>query len=527
MKVGAPAEPPLKPEAHQAAMALGEIAALAGVEDAAYLLGSTYAGMLPTALRSQRGVYYTPPLLARRLVDGAEAAGVDWANAKVLDPAAGAGAFLLPIAKRMVEHLRGCNRRVVVRNVLGRLQGFELDPFSAWMSQVFLEALLHERLEGAGTDFLEVATVCDSLTRVDSAEFDLVIGNPPYGRVALSSEQRREFQGSLFGHANLYGVFLDLAIRKARPDSGVVAYVTPTSFLGGEYFKRLRALLGAEANPVSIDFVHERTGVFDGVMQETLLAVYRRKEAKRRPRVHFLEVSEATLRAEEGGEAFLDPDASRPWILPRSSSGWQLAETLRRLPTRLSDWGYEVRTGPLVWNRYKAQMRLRPAKNTVPLVWAEAVDVDGSFSFRAARRNHAPYLAVGEEDAWLLVRSPCVLLQRTTSKEQSRRLMAAELPASFLAEHGAVTVENHLNMLVPVSSRAPAVPSGTLAVFLNSRAADRAFRCLSGSVAVSAYELEALPLPSPRALKRLTTLLGKSPSGEEVDTLCDELYRDA
>jgi hypothetical protein len=46
--------------------------------------------------------------------------------------------------------------------------------------------------------------------------------------------------------SNLYGLFTDLAAQLARR-GGVIAYVTPTSFLAGEYFKSLRALL-AEAN---------------------------------------------------------------------------------------------------------------------------------------------------------------------------------------------------------------------------------------------------------------------------------------
>ena len=43
------------------------------------------------------------------------------------------------------------------------------------------------------------------------------------------------------------------------------------------------------------------------------------------------------------------------------------------------------------------------------------------------------------------------LVQRTTAKEQNRRLIAAELPASFIKKHGAVVVENHVNMVRPAN----------------------------------------------------------------------------
>ncbi len=67
-------------------------------------------------------------------------------------------------------------------------------------------------------------------------------------------------------------MFTDLALRHARP-GGIVAYVTPTSFLAGSYYQNLRRLLASEAPPVRMDFVEARRGVFDDVLQETLLAV--------------------------------------------------------------------------------------------------------------------------------------------------------------------------------------------------------------------------------------------------------------
>ena len=156
------------------------------------------------------------------------------------------------------------------------------------MSQVFLDASLGDLCGEAGVRLRSVVRVCDSLEQAPAGEgFDLVVGNPPYGRITLSPELRETFRRSLFGHANLYGVFTDLALRLTRP-GGVIAYVTPTSFLSGEYFKALRGLLGREAPPVSIDFMGERKGVFADVLQETLLAAYRRRGDPGAGMVHFI-----------------------------------------------------------------------------------------------------------------------------------------------------------------------------------------------------------------------------------------------
>jgi adenine-specific DNA-methyltransferase len=353
--------------------------------------------------------------------------------------------------------------------------------------------------------------------------FDLVIGNPPYRRIKLDVADRRRFDRSLFGHANLYGLFTDKAIQHAKP-GGVIAYVTPTSFLAGEYYKKLRALLVQEAPPFSIDFLAARGGVFDEVLQETLLATYRRGGPTSSIDIsEIAPLDESNLLVDAIGRGTLPCESSQPWILPRNRDQVRLAATLTTLPSRLADWGYSVSTGPLVWNRYKGQLTRHPARNRYPVVWAEAVTAGGRFVWRAARRNHVPFCEIRAGDEWMMVRTACVLLQRTTAKEQHRRLIAAPLPVDFLERHKAVIVENHLNMIRPVVPR-PAVSHETLAAFLNSSAADRAFRCVSGSVAVSAYELEALPLPPPKTLQRLSRLVAARATYDEIEVECERLY---
>ena len=492
---------PLPVPARQAAEQLGRAVAALDVGEAASHLGLLYTALLPSTWRAAHGVFHTPPALAGRLLDQAEAAGVDWSNARVLDPAAGAGAFLIPAARRMLRALGPCAPAVAIQNLSARLRGHELDPFAAWMAQVFIEAEVLPLVRASGRRPASFITVGDSLDAGMAGPFDLVVGNPPFGRVRLSAERRERFARSLFGHANLYGLFMDLAVRLARP-GGLVAFLTPSSFLAGEYFKNLRALLWTEAPPVSLDFVDARKGVFEDVLQETVLATYRKGGARARATVSFLRPLPGEPVVPQAVGGFVLPQApTAPWVLPRHAQEAGLAERLRAMPARLADWGYRVSTGPLVWNRHKPQFIDQSEPGALPVVWAESVGSDGRFALRCEKRNHQPFLRLRGGDDWLVVRTACVLLQRTTAKEQARRLIAARMPASLLRRHGGVCVENHLNMLVP-AVEAPAVPPALLAAFLNSEAADRAFRCLSGSVAVSAYELENLPLPTADALKQ-------------------------
>ncbi|MDE0148830.1 MAG: N-6 DNA methylase [Rhodospirillaceae bacterium] len=511
-------------EARELAENIGCAAAKLDVMDAGYAIGVLYTATMPGGIRARQGAYYTPPALCECLLDMATMEGVDWRTARILDPACGGGAFLSPVARRMASSLRDCEAKIAVQDIQRRLHGYELDPFAAWMSQVFLDVTLADLCHLAGMRLNSVVRVCDSLEQtVDGERFDLVVGNPPYGRVRLSTGARKKFQRSLFGHANLYGVFTDLALRFAQP-GGVIAYVTPTSFLAGEYFKALRGLLGREAPPVSIDFVAKRKGIFADVLQETLLATYKRGGTSRTGKVHFLSSGgDGSVVRTTAGSFNLPEDPSRPWLMPRTEAQSALVRQVDELPYRLADYGYTVSTGPLVWNRHKASLRDRPGKGRYPLIWAEAVRPEGVFSFRAEKRNHKPYFEPKAKERWVVTEFPCVLLQRTTAKEQCRRLIAAELPAAFIAEHGAVVIENHLNMIRPLNGT-PKVAPAALAVLLNSDVVDQVFRCINGSVAVSAYELEALPLPLPKNMAEIERLVNERANQATLERAVERLY---
>lgn len=503
------------------------------VSIASYQLSGLYAAMLPDKFRSTRGVFFTPPALVERLLDMAEAAGIDWTRHRVIDPAAGGGAFVAPIAARMARRLRasGLDSQATLAIIESRLRGIEIDPFSAWMSHMFLEASLLDECRIAERRVRPLIFTRDALTVPDSwlGGAHLVIGNPPYGRITLTPETRLRYQRSIRGHANLYGLFADLAVRLARP-GGVVALVTPASFLAGEYFKNLRQLIAEAAPPCAIDFVSDRANVFSGVLQETVLVTLRRDGERCGVNVNFALPTSGTKKCSitPVGVFDLPRDPQAPWLLPRVSQNVALARAAARTRYRFRDYGVEVNTGPFVWNRYKHLLRPESEPGTHPIVWAESVSFGRKFQLNAIRRDHKPYLLVPPTGRHLITHESCVLLQRTTAKEQARRLIASVLPENIIAEARGVVVENHLNML-RITQRSlddsATLTLDVLAALLNSDVMDRLFRCISGSVAVSAYELESLPLPHPDAMAALAELLRYGAMDtESIDLMLEEAY---
>ncbi len=491
----------LGPDVAAIAASLGEDFAKLPVATAAAEIGRLYCFLLPSKHRGTNGVFYTPAPLVSRLLDDAEAAGHDWAVGKAIDPSCGGGAFMVDATGRMVKALGTADPAFVVASVSGRLRGWDLDPFAAWLSHLCVEAVLLPQVIASGKRLGAVTEARDSLGGWDGHEgaYGLVMGNPAFGKVKDNPERRERFRRSLYGHPNLYGLFTDLAVHLAAPNGGVIAYLTPTSYLGGQYFKALRRLLGEEAPPVSIAIVESREDVFEEVLQEVALSVFRRGPPERAASCSVIHVEPGGLRVEAAGSFVLPANPEASWLMPRKASDASFVERMLSMPSRLSDWGYSVSTGPLVWNRKKAKLHDEARKGSVPVVWAEAVCGQGKFRLKPEKRNHAAFYSPSGPRDSNLVTAPCLLLQRTTSKEQDRRLISAALPASVIKAHGSVTVENHLNMILAANPKPP-VPMKVLASFFASETADRVIRCINASVALSASEIEAMPLPPPAAI---------------------------
>ena len=102
--------------------------------------------------------------------------------------------------------------------------------------------------------------------------------------------------------------------------------------------------------------------------------------------------------------------------------------------------------------------------------------------------------------------------------------MAAAVPQKFLDANGGAIVENHLNMVYAIAPKQAKVSLAVVEALLNSRALDRVFRCISGSVAVSAYEINALPLPSISELSQIELLIQNGSSSKKIESVVAACY---
>lgn len=482
--------------------------------EATYWLSSSYSMLSDEGYRKNLAMFFTPASLTEGLLDDLAEQGVDFGSQTFMDPACGGAAFLAPIALRIRTALaaRGSRALKVLKHIEKHLYGCDLDKTLCELSRHFLCMALHEEIQK--TNYVPSFNIhaANSLTTLAArlGTVDVVVCNPPYRK--MNAEElaplRATYADVVEAQPNLYCLFITLCVRLLRI-GGRAALVTPTSFLSGQYFGRLRKFLIRNTDVEHIGMVSDRQGVFIDVAQETALTVLRRRAEVGRTQIRAnVSVVSAVGQYTSVGECTL-PNAGAVWPIPRSVDDVALLKTASLSRFRLSDYGYRVRIGAYVWNRDKRpkfdsllDARRVKAHTAMPLMWSRDIIPGGIVRLEDTSTyvGEHRFVDLGAKEHTSVVTSPCVVMQRVTSNDQPRRLVAAAVSPGVFDTYGGFIGENHVVIIEAVSDK-PALPTTKLAKLLSTHAVDRYFRCISGATNVSAFELNQLALPDPQALR--------------------------
>ena len=240
------------------------------------LMTGVYDRFLDRKQRKEQGEVYTPPSIARYVLDRLCLP----ANAEVIDPACGSGTFLIERYRQAYGEIADSGTGVYseARAAVERLAGNDLNPFSAVLTQIQL--LWH--LLAFGNDIrhhgfpdLHVTERANSLVpgslfdptqtrfgEIDRSGYDAVIGNPPYVRTEragdLEQHARDYFTGSrtvggitfpgISVGSNAYSLFIYRALDQwcrqpgGEGPPGKLGFVVPLAFCVSNEASDLRKL---------------------------------------------------------------------------------------------------------------------------------------------------------------------------------------------------------------------------------------------------------------------------------------------
>jgi adenine-specific DNA-methyltransferase len=478
--------------------------------ESAYWLASAYARWVGPETRLTQSLFFTPPFLAERLIDRMLQAGASLSRQTWHDPACGGAAFLVPVAVRMRAELTaaGVRPKDIFSHVVTHISGNDLNPVLLRLSGQFLRMALAGLDDGDSSPTLFALTCGDGLVQAHpTRRFDVVLCNPPYRKLSRleAAKYMRSYGDVMDGQPNIYGLFVSRCLSLVE-DSGLLGLVTPTSYLSGQNFSKVRTSILERYDVKYLDIVGPKKSVFLGVQQETASAVLKMTARPQRQASETVVALCTNDRRFTGIGRCLLPNSGRPWPIPREPADVGLLPVLASVQSTLRDYGYVARIGGVYAHRdprrrYRKYPSVVTKGRVIPLVWSTDVGSEGQFVHARDTRfaKGQCYIRVASLSEPGVVSRPSALLQRVTSSDQTRRLVASAVPASLLREHGGFVAENHVVVLERVTERG--WEPDFIAQVLGTRVMDRLFRMISAASNVSLYELDALPLPNPDRLR--------------------------
>ena len=383
-----------------------------------------YMNEVNVEYRKSLGQYFTPESIREKLLSKLSKKE----NSKILDPGCGTGEFLLT-AKEYFEN--------------PELYGWDIDEKLVRISQKLVPDAQIEKT--------------DALKRNDYEKYDFVIGNPPYYEFCLDNELRKRFGEVINGRANIYSLFIYQGIKLLKI-GGYLAYVVSPSMNNGAYFAKLRSYIVENCN-IEYLSVLDSPNLFDGALQSVMLLILKKGQNK------------GDYIFKKNGILIFSEEVD---YLDKAFEG----------KTTLSELGYEVKTGRLVWNQNKHLLTYE-AEGNVPLIWSHNVTSEG---LKLGNHKRPQYVEITEGyDV-----GPAIIVNRIVGRPGSGRIRATLVPQGmrFIGE-------NHVNVIF-LPKQARLIPTEKTADLenilrqLNSPEKVGIVQSITGNTQISKNELEKL-----------------------------------
>lgn len=451
----------------------------------------------PETLKKQWGQYFTGAPIATYMAKLIEPLR-DQRNVRILDPGAGTGILGIALAERLIAHHKVVHLVAVEAEPTAAKH---LDETLALARKLLGESFSFEVLR---TNFLDLEA--PALGTSPIALFDVAIGNPPYFKVSPTEARGGDAP-------NIYARFMEVAGR-LLVNGGQLCFIVPRSFASGFYFQRFRRRFHAFMRLEQIHVFESRRSAFKGddVLQENVIVRYRRDISDEGHIIISSSAGEHDLERREEhsvarGRVLSSLERDSVLFLPLTAADLRILDLFRSFRHNLVHHGLEVSTGPVVPFRAEHELVKEPRNvQAVPMLWLQHVHGTGIKWPLGADFRKAEYIRATAPAKLLVANSTYVLVRRFSSKEESRRLVAAVLRKGELPGEK-IGLENHLNFIYRPGGDFSNDEADALAVLLNSALFDAYFRISSGNTQVSATELRALPIPAPSMLQRIAKII--------------------
>ena len=459
-----------------------------------YVFQSTieYIDRMPKSLRKKYGQFFTSLETAVFMASLFSIPRQD--TIAVLDPGAGSGILSAALIERL-QNEPGIRKIEITcyendPNILELLQA-NLD----WVCRYSNKSISYRII----TDNYILSQISDYNYMLDAnpspKKYDLVIGNPPYMKVAKDSPEAVAMPDVCYGAPNLYFLFASMSLFNLR-DAGEMVYIIPRSWTSGAYFKRFRKKFLSIGALEHIHLFLSRDKIFEkeSVLQETIII----KVKKTADKPSTITISTTQCNRDFANRTVFE--APYPTVINGDEcyvylvTNEEEVDTLKKLNSlkeTLPSIGLKMKTGLTVDFRNREALRDSAEENAVPLFYSQHIQ-DGKVVFPVGKEHE--YI-VTEQSGLRQQNTNYLFVKRFTAKEERRRLQCGVYLARKHPEYTEISTQNKINFICGLQELSECVVYG-LYVLFNSTLYDCYYRILNGSTQVNSTEINTMPVPS-------------------------------
>lgn len=347
-------------------------------------------------------------------------------------------------------------------------------------------------------------------------KYDLVIGNPPYLKIAKDAPEALAVPKICYGAPNLYFIFAAMSLHNLK-QNGELVYIIPRSWTSGAYFKQFRKYfltLGA------LEYVHlfvSRNKVFEQeqVLQETMIIkIKKTKERSSEITIStslsnsdFTNINSFTAKYNEivaGDDLYV--------FLPSNNNELLVLKKMQKLHYTLPTIGLKMKTGLTVDFRNRELLTDVPNDSSVPIFYSQHIK-NGTITFPINRGGE--FIATSHSGL-IQDNKNYLFIKRFTAKEEKRRLQCGIYLSSQFPKYKKISTQNKINFIDSISGTLSEEVIYGLYVLFNSSTYDKYYRILNGSTQVNSTEINTVPVPDLETIKQLGENLKKINDYSEV-----------
>jgi len=216
-------------------------------------LGCLYMSLISVGNKDVNGIYYTPYKVVNKIVSS-----IDFENNKmIVDPGCGSGNFLIQVYKKMKSN--GIKNTKIINN----LYGFDIDNVAVLLAKINIY-LLDKKIDFNKINIYQKDFLNDEV----EIKFDIVIGNPPWGKKYTSKEKKslKDKYGLLFSKMDSFAQFIIKSF-DIMNKNGVLGYVLPSSILNIATHESIRRFLLDN----KIDYIKKIGREFEEIVTDVII----------------------------------------------------------------------------------------------------------------------------------------------------------------------------------------------------------------------------------------------------------------